>query len=181
MSQVDFKLDPSLKLGPVCLRIIDLDSMLSFYEQECGLKVIQHDGNFTPLGCGPSKESILILNHDEKVLKPPADGVGLYHYALLVPDRKSLAATYLSLGNNGVVFDGYADHNVSEALYLSDPEGNGIEIYADRPRSEWKFEDDEVQMATQPLDLESVIKELSKEAYDESAGIVEGTRSVTCT
>ncbi len=176
MSQVDFKLDPSLKLGPVCLRVNDLDSMLSFYKQEWGLKLIRHDGNFTALGSGQSKEPILILDHDEKALKPPADGAGLYHYALLVPDRKSLATTYLSLGNNGVVFDGYADHNVSEALYLSDPEGNGIEIYADRPRSEWKFEDGEVQMATQPLDLESIIKELPKGAHDEKAGMVEGTR-----
>jgi catechol 2,3-dioxygenase len=95
--------------------------MLSFYEKECGLKVIQRDGNFTALACEQSKEPILILDSDEKALKPPADAAGLYHYALLVPDRKSLAAAYLSLGNNGIVFDGYADHNVSEALYLSDP------------------------------------------------------------
>lgn len=176
LSQLDFKLDPGLKLGPICMRVNDLQLMLSFYEKECGLKIIQRDGNFTALACGQSKDPILILNHDEKALKPPADAAGLYHYALLVPDRKSLAAAYLSLGNNGVVFDGYADHNVSEALYLSDPEGNGIEIYADRPRSEWKFDDGEVQMATQPLDLESLIKELPKEGRDESTGFAEGTR-----
>lgn len=176
MSQLDFKLGPGLKLGPVCLRVNDLEMMLSFYEKECGLKVTHHDGNSTALACGRSEQPILILNHDERALKSPADAAGLYHYALLVPDRKSLAAAYLSLGNNGVVFDGYADHNVSEALYLSDPEGNGIEIYADRPRSEWKFDDGEVQMATQPLDLESVIKELPKEADDKLTGIVEGTR-----
>ena len=176
MSQLDFKLDPGLKLGPVCLRVNDLELMLSFYEKECGLRVINRDGNFTALGCGQSKEPILILDSDEKALRPPADAAGLYHYALLVPDRKSLAAAYLSLGNNGVVFDGYADHNVSEALYLSDPEGNGIEIYADRPRDNWKFQDGEVQMATQPLDLESLIKEIPKEGNDELTGIVEGTR-----
>ncbi|MGP8070179.1 MAG: VOC family protein [Candidatus Bathyarchaeia archaeon] len=176
MSQLDFKLDPGLKLGPICLRVNDLELMLSFYERECGLKVIQRDGSFTALVCGQSKEPILILDHDEKALKPPADAAGLYHYALLVPDRKSLAATYLSLGNNGIVFDGYADHNVSEALYLSDPEGNGIEIYADRPRSDWKFDEGEVQMATQPLDLDSLIKEVPKGGNDKLTGIPEGTR-----
>jgi catechol 2,3-dioxygenase len=176
VSQLDFKLDPSLKLGPVCLRVNDLELTLSFYEKECKLKVIQRDGNFTALASGQCKEPILILHHDEKAMKPPTDAAGLYHYALLVPDRKSLAAAYLSLGKNGVVFDGYADHNVSEALYLSDPEGNGIEIYADRPRSTWKFEDGQVQMATQPLDMESLIKELPKQANDELTGIVEGTR-----
>jgi len=176
LSQLDFKLDPGLKLGPVCLRVNDLELMLSFYEKECGLKVIQRDGNFTALACGQSKEPLLILDHDEKALRPPADAAGLYHYALLVPDRKSLAAAYLSLGNNGIVFDGYADHNVSEALYLSDPESNGIEIYADRPRSNWQFDEGEVQMATQPLDLESLIKELPKEDKDKLTGLVEGTR-----
>jgi len=176
LSLLDFKLGPGLKLGPVCLRVNDLDLMLSFYEKECGLKAIKHDGNFTALACGQSEQPILILKRDEKALKPPADAAGLYHYALLVPDRKSLAAAYVSLGNNGVVFDGYADHNVSEALYLSDPEGNGIEIYADRPRSEWKFDDGELQMATQPLNLESIIRELPKAAGDELDGIAEGTR-----
>ncbi len=176
MSELDFKLDPELKLGPICLRVNDLALMLSFYEKECGFKVTQRDGSFTALACGQSEEPILILNEDGKALKPPSDAAGLYHYALLVPDRKSLAAAYLSLGNNGAVFDGYADHNVSEALYLSDPEGNGIEIYADRPRSDWKFDDGEVEMATQPLDLDSLIKELPKKANDTLTGIAEGTR-----
>ena len=176
MSELDFKLDPQLKLGPVCLRVNDLELMLSFYEKECGFKIIQRDATFTALACGQSKEPILILNHDEKALKPPADAAGLYHYALLVPDRKSLAAAYLSLGNSGIVFDGYADHNVSEALYLTDPEGNGIEIYADRPRNSWKFDNGEVQMATQPLDLDSLIKELPKETSGTLTGLAEGTR-----
>jgi catechol 2,3-dioxygenase len=150
LSQSDFKLDPEMKLGPVCLKTTSPELMLSFYEEDLGLKVIQRDGNFTVLGCSAAREPILILNNDEKALKPPTDGAGLYHYALLVPDRRSLAAAYFSLGKEGVVFDGYADHQVSEALYLTDPEGNGIEIYADRPRSEWKFDDGEVQMVTQP-------------------------------
>jgi len=176
LSELDFKLDSQLKLGPVCLRVNDLELMLSFYEKGCGFKIIQRDASFTALACGQSQEPILILDHDEKALKPPADAAGLYHYALLVPDRKSLAAAYLSLGNSGIVFDGYADHNVSEALYLTDPEGNGIEIYADRPRNSWKFDNGEVQMATQPLDLDSLIKELPKETSGTLTGLAEGTR-----
>jgi catechol 2,3-dioxygenase len=167
-----------MKLGPVCLRVNNLEPMLSFYVNEFGLKVIRRDGNFTALGCGVATEPVLILDHDRNALRRPADAAGLYHYALLVPDRKSLATAYLSLGNKGVLFDGYADHQVSEALYLNDPEGNGIEIYADKPRSEWKFDEDgEVEMATLPLDLESLIKELPPNARQQnSAAIAEGTR-----
>jgi catechol 2,3-dioxygenase len=169
-----------MKFGPVCLRTNSLDSMLGFYKKELGLEVMQVQGNVTVLGCqaaNGANEPILILNHDEKALSRPSDAAGLYHFALLVPDRKSLAAACVSLGNKGVVFDGYADHQVSEALYLTDPDGNGIEIYADRPRREWKFDGDgEVEMATLPLDLDSLIKELPHGSHEESITIAEGTR-----
>jgi catechol 2,3-dioxygenase len=149
--------------------------MLSFYEEDFGLNEIRRDGNYTALGTSSTKEPIIILHHDEKASTPPTDATGLYHYALLVPDRKSLAAAYLSLGNKGVVFDGYADRQVSEALYLSDPEGNGIEIYSDRPRNEWSFDEEGVGMTTQPLDLDSLIKELPEQRGTAKA-IAEGTK-----
>lgn len=178
LSQSDFKLHPEMKLGPVSLKVRDLELMLSFYEKDLGLKVLRRDENNVELG--PSEmatEPILILRHDPKAEKAPADAAGLYHYALLVPDRRGLAAAYLSLGNTEVVFDGFADHLVSEALYLTDPEGNGIEIYADRPRSEWRFDEDGyVQMATQPLDLDSLLKELSGVPHDSLTAIAGGTR-----
>jgi catechol 2,3-dioxygenase len=174
VTQPEFKLHSELKLGPVCLRTKNQDAMLSFYERQLGLKVIRSDQGYTALGAGSTHEPILILHQDEKASSRPPNATGLYHYALLVPDRPSLAAAYLSLGNMGVVFDGYADHQVSEALYLSDPEGNGIEIYSDRPKSDWKFDDGGVEITTQPLDLDSLLKELPREGRGLQA-IADGT------
>lgn len=177
VSQPAFKLHPEMKLGPVSLRVGDLGTMMSFYEGDFGLKVLRRDENVVQLGAGKeATEPILILIHDPKAEKAPADAAGLYHYALLVPDRRGLAAAYLSIGNAGIVFDGFADHLVSEALYLTDPEGTGIEIYADRPRSEWKFDEEGyVQMATQPLDLDSLVKELAEVPADSLMAIARGT------
>jgi catechol 2,3-dioxygenase len=152
-----------LTLGSVSLVVRDLEPMTNFYVKDAGLRMKRIDDHYVELH--PSEESsepLLILKHDPRAEKTPTDAAGLYHYAILLPSRKSLAAAYLSLGNAGVVFDGYADHLVSEALYLTDPEGNGIEIYADRPRSEWQFDEDrKVQMATQPLDIDSLLAEVS--------------------
>jgi catechol 2,3-dioxygenase len=135
--------------------------MLSFYQRDCGLNIISTSETVTVLGCGEeATDPLLILNIDKKAIDAPKGATGLYHYAILVPDRKSLGAAYLALGKQGIVFDGYADHLVSEALYLTDPDGNGIEIYADRPREKWRRDEDGgVQMGTQPLDIDSLIKE----------------------
>ena len=175
MAETESKLHSELRVGPVCLRTKDLDSMLAFYEGDFGLKVIRSDGEYTALGTDATIEPIIILHHEANASNPPPNATGLYHYALLVPNRQSLAAAYLGLGSKGVVFDGYADHQVSEALYLTDPEGNGIEIYSDRPRSEWKFDEGGVEMTTQPLDLDSLIKELPSERAGELPAIAVGT------
>lgn len=172
-----FKLDSEMRLGPVSLKVKDLGLMLSFYEKDLGLVVLRRDGGIAELGASGSAEPILVLEHAPNGEKAPVDAAGLYHYALLVPDRRSLAAAYLVIGNAGITFDGFADHLVSEALYLTDPEGNGIEIYTDRARSEWKFDEDEqVEMATQPLDIDSLLGEVAKAPRDELKAIAEGTR-----
>jgi catechol 2,3-dioxygenase len=176
MSDSDFKLAPQLKVGPVCLRTKNLDDMLSFYERDFGFKVIRSDGGYTSLGDTLSSEPIIILHEDKKASQAPPGATGLYHYALLMPDRRSLAAAYVSLGNKGVVFDGYADHQVSEALYLNDPEGNGIEIYSDRPREKWKFDEDGVEMTTQPLNLDSLLAELPGRENKISKAMVDGAK-----
>ena len=152
-----------LSLGPVCLVVRDLEAMLDFYVREVGFKVKRSEEHCAELYSGDaSSEPLLILRHKPKAERAPIDAVGLYHFAMLLPNRKSLASAYLSLGNAGVIFDGYADHLVSEALYLTDPEGNGIEIYADRPRDQWKFDDEgRIRMATEPLDIDSLLKEVS--------------------
>ncbi len=177
LSLSEFKLHPEMKLGPVSLKVKDLGLMLSFYERDLGLTMLRGDGDIVELGPSKSGEPILLLRHVPNAEKSPPDAAGLYHYAILVPDRKSLAAAYLSLGNAGIIFDGFADHLVSEALYLTDPEGNGIEIYTDKPRGQWEFDEDGyVQMATLPLDLDSLLKELAGVDRNALKAIAEGTR-----
>jgi catechol 2,3-dioxygenase len=149
--------------------------MLSFYVEDLGLKAVRTDGDYTPLRTSEGKQPIIVLHHEAKASSRPPNATGLYHYALLVPNRQSLAAAYLTLGGKGIIFEGYADHQVSEAIYLTDPEGNGIEIYSDRPRSEWKFDESGVDMTTEPLDLDSLIKELPANGREESKPIAEGT------
>jgi len=152
--------------------------MLDFYVSKLGLKVNKLGDRHIELRANEkSAEPLLILRHDAKAESAPSDATGLYHYALLVPDRASLAATYLALGRNGILFDGYADHVVSEALYLTDPEGNGIEICADRASDEWKLDEDGgVQMGTLPLDVDSLLREVSGILDTDLVPIAEGTR-----
>jgi catechol 2,3-dioxygenase len=167
-----------ISLGPVSLAVRDLDSALDFYVKDLGLRMKVLDAERVELRPNEqSSEPLLILRHGAKIEAAPVDGAGLYHYAFLLPNRSSLAATYLSLGKAGVIFDGHADHLVSEALYLTDPEGNGIEIYADRPRNEWKYDEDgKVQMGTEPLDIDSLLRELGETSQDRLTAIPGGTR-----
>jgi catechol 2,3-dioxygenase len=151
--------------------------MLSFYEKDLGLVALRRDKEVVELSPSKSAEPIIVLRHVPNAERAPDDAAGLYHYALLVPDRRSLAAAYLAIGNAGIIFDGFADHLVSEALYLTDPEGNGIEIYADRERSHWKFDEDGyVDMTTQPLDIDSLLKEVTEARSDGLKAIADGTK-----
>lgn len=177
LSHSDFKLNSQMRLGPVSLKVMDLGLMMSFYERDLGLTVLRRNADLVELGPASSADPIIVLRQVTDAQKAPADAAGLYHFALLVPDRRNLAAAYFSLGNAGVIFDGFADHLVSEALYLTDPEGNGIEIYNDRPRSLWKFDEaGYVQIATQPLDINSLLKEMSGKPQESLKAIAEGTR-----
>jgi len=178
LAQVDSKTQHDMSLGPVSLIVRNLEEMLDFYVKGLGLKIgTQTGGQIELLPSKESHEPLLIFRSNAKAEMAPTSAAGLYHYALLLPDRTSLAAAYLSLGKAGVLFDGHADHLVSEALYLTDPEGNGIEIYADRPRDQWKFDEDgQVQMATQPLDIDSLLEEVSGTPQEDLIPIPEATR-----
>jgi catechol 2,3-dioxygenase len=174
-----FRMPSNMNLGPLTLRVRYLEKILLFYENDFGFKVKNRrldsdDGlEVIELGFNSNKkgelsansiEPALILKRDPDATKSPSNSAGLYHFAILVPDRKSLASTYLAIGNSGMYYDGFADHGVSEALYLQDPEDNGIEIYRDRPRKEWKYDNSgHLQMDTLPLDIESLLKELTKD------------------
>jgi len=173
----EFKLNSEMTFGPVSLKVRDLGSMLSFYEKDLGLVAFHRDREVVELSPSKSAEPIIVLRHVPNLERPPDDAAGLYHYALLVPDRRSLAVAYLATGNAGIIFDGFADHLVSEALYLTDPEGNGIEIYADRARNHWKFDEDGyVDMTTQPLDVDSLLKEVTEASRDSLKAIADGTK-----
>ena len=158
--------------GPI-LRVIDLDVELAYYQKfglipirrflgENGHEMIElgFDVNTTP-GSQSDNPPILTLMHDSSASRPSHRSAGLFHFAILTPDRESLAATFVSLEKQGIQFVGFADHLVSESLYLQDPEDNGIEIYCDRPRELWQFDEyGHVQMDTLALNFQSLLSEL---------------------
>jgi catechol 2,3-dioxygenase len=147
-------------IGSVHLTVADLDAQRSFYERALGLEVLERDGQTLRLGPEGSP-AILELTGDPDAPRRPHGTTGLFHFAVLVPERADLAQALRRVIEAGWRFTGASDHLVSEALYLNDPEGNGIEIYRDRPREEWpRNEEGVIQMATLPLDLDSVLGEV---------------------
>jgi len=172
MPQFDFVMDPKMTMGPVALRVKEYESAVKFYTEDLGLRIVRQDGNITELAPVKSPQTIVTLVDDQDARIPPRNSTGLYHFAILLPSRADLAKAYLALGNSGLAFDGYADHVVSEALYLTDPEGNRIEIYADKPRSAWRLDvDGTPQMGTYPLDIDSLLSEVKDTAIDELEAI----------
>ena len=179
----NFKLHPKMRLGAPALIVRDLDGSLSYYEKDLGLSVLgraENEAGHKVIELSTSNvgsEPLLILDHDPSAKESPPNSAGLYHYAILVPDRKSLALTYLALGKRGVYFEGFADHLVSESLYLRDPEGNGIEIYRDRPREEWKRDQDgHIMMDTLPLNIPSLLSELNSEERKNAKAFPDGAK-----
>jgi catechol 2,3-dioxygenase len=150
---------PDTSIGRVRLRVADLDDLTAFYERVLGLQAGEREGDVTRLGPA-SGEPLIELVGAPDAPAPPSFSTGLFHLAILVPDRAELARALQRVAGAGWRLTGASDHLVSEALYLQDPEGNGIEIYRDRPREEWRRNGDELAMATLPLDLEAVLGEL---------------------
>lgn len=147
-------------VGPVRLRVADLDRLTAFYRDAIGLAEVATEGNLVRLGVRPG-EPLVELIGAPGAPRPPARSSGLFHLAVLVPDRPQLARAIRRVIDSGWSFTGASDHLVSEAMYLDDPEGNGIEIYRDRPRQEWPRLDGAIRMATEPLDLDGVMAEES--------------------
>jgi catechol 2,3-dioxygenase len=146
-------------LGTVSLTVTDLDRSRAFYERAIGLRVSELDDG--GLGLGVAGERPLIaLRGDRSAPHLNRRAPGLYHLAILVPTRLDLAFALARVAEVRWPLDGASDHLVSEALYLSDPDGNGIEIYRDRPRADWPRSGDQLQMSTLALDLDGLIGEL---------------------
>jgi catechol 2,3-dioxygenase len=149
-------LDPRARIGAVRIAVADLDRAVAFYEQAIGLRTLDSADGVARLG--PEGGSpILELEPDPEAPPRPPGTTGLFHFAILVPTRGDLAAALRRVSDAGWRFTGASDHLVSEALYLNDPEHNGIEIYRDRPREEWDYDGGQVRMATIPLNLDAVM------------------------
>jgi catechol 2,3-dioxygenase len=146
-------------IGKVRLRVADIDGLSEFYERVVGLRAVEREGELARLG-PEGGEPLVELVSAPGAPAAPDFSTGLFHLAILVPDRAELARSLRRVAGAGWRLTGASDHLVSEALYLRDPEGNGIEIYRDRPREEWGHDGGELRMATLPLDLESVLGEL---------------------
>jgi catechol 2,3-dioxygenase len=145
-------------IGAVRLRVADRDRVQRYYEDVIGLHELERDGVVVRLG---ADTPLVDLVADPDAPPRPARSTGLFHLAVLVPARADLARAMQRVAAAGGRFSGASDHFVSEALYLSDPEGYGIEIYRDRPRAEWEYEPSgELRMGTVALDLDGVLGEL---------------------
>jgi len=150
-------IDSRTSVGPVSLTVRDRVRAGSFYRCVVGLSEIAADGGRMLLGAG--ERALVELVEDRDAPPRPPRTTGLFHLAILLPDRVALARSLRRLVETGWPLQGASDHLVSEALYVGDPEGNGIEIYRDRPREEWRRDGSELRMATLPLDLDDLLRE----------------------
>jgi catechol 2,3-dioxygenase len=166
-------IDPATSLANVELVVGDLDAQTGFYRDAIGLRELRRGDGVVELGASDGDAPLVTLIGDPDAPVRPRGTTGLFHLALLVADRAELARAVNRVAATGHGFTGASDHLVSEALYLNDPEGNGIEIYRDRPREDWPRAEGELQMATLPLDLDGVLA--SAPAGDAGDGMAEGT------
>lgn len=145
------------------LRVRDLDRVRAFYEHGLGLKAVSEETGSVLLSV-PGAPAWIRLDHAPNAPKRQAGSEGLFHIAFLVPTREDLSRILRRFRARQTPLQGAADHAVSEAIYLQDPEGNGLEIYRDRPREDWPWRQDEVMMVTDPLDVDDLFDLTSKEA-----------------
>lgn len=144
-----------IHIHSLSLRVRDLENMTAFYSAVIGLDVLIAEPGHTTLG-KDGKPLINLINRPNDELDDPTTA-GLFHTAFLMPSREDLGRWLIMAYMNGVPFTGFSDHRVSEALYLNDPEGNGIEVYADRPHQDWEWRDNRIIMGSQQLDLDNLV------------------------
>lgn len=155
-------IDSKVCIGHVHLKVADLERSLQFYCGVLGFEITQRYGTQAAFVSAGGYHHHIGLNTWESLggSPPPAGTTGLYHVAILYPTRRALAVALLRLIDAGIRLEGASDHGVSEALYLRDPDGNGIELYRDRPQVEWpRSSDGQLSMFTRHLDLDGLLKE----------------------
>jgi catechol 2,3-dioxygenase len=170
---MSFSIHPETVIGQVKLKVTDLERSVAFYRDVVGFKLLKLDNQAAELTVDGNSPLVFLEEIPGGVVTPRRSAAGLYHFAILVPDRQSLGLSLRNLIASGIS-TGQADHLVSEALYITDPDNNGIEIYADRPRSTWKRDvNNEYIMAVDPIDWDGLLNEAGDEAW---SGLPEGTR-----
>jgi catechol 2,3-dioxygenase len=167
--QTSAVLPATLRLGAAHLTVSDLDRSVGFYQDALGLRQHGRDDGVAALGTGG--EDLLVL-HEEPGARPAGRHAGLYHFALLFPSREELARAVHRLALTRTPISGASDHGVSEAIYLPDPDGNGIELYADRPRDQWPppGPGERVGMFTRALDVHDLLATIADEEPVRQAG-----------
>jgi catechol 2,3-dioxygenase len=163
------RLPADTRVGPVQLQVSDLARSLNYYQQVLGLRLLGQGNGRATLGAqGDNTPLVELVERPDARPVPRRGQLGLYHFAILLPDRRALGRFVRHLASLGARA-GASDHLVSEALYLHDPDGLGIEVYADRPRSSWRVRDTEqgreLTMATEPLDLDSLVRAAGDEPW----------------
>ena len=162
---------PDTTMGPVELTVADHERSRQYYEQTIGLRVLDQAGPRLRLGADGTELLVLV---EEPGARPSVGHTGLFHFALLLPDRPSLARWLAHAGRARVALTGLSDHFVSEAIYLRDPDHHGIELYADRSRETWEG-GVEAGMTTLPLDVDALLGELDDPATEPFEGLPAGT------
>ncbi len=157
-------IDPGVDIGHVHLRVADLDRAIGFYRDVLGFELKSRLSGAAFLSAGGYHHHIGLNTWGSKGGEPPPRGTtGLYHFAIRYPTRCALADALRRLAEAKVHLEGASDHGVSEALYLHDPDGNGLELYWDRPREKWPLGvGGEIEMITAPLDLDDLVAELRR-------------------
>jgi catechol 2,3-dioxygenase len=158
----DTPIDPQVRIGHVHLKVADLERALAFYCGVLGFQIMERHGNEVAfISAGGYHHHIALNTWESRDGAPPAPGTtGLYHLAILYPDRRTLADALRRLTQARIPLEGASDHGVSEALYLRDPDDNGVELYHDRPRSDWpRKADGSLDMFTRRLDLADLLRE----------------------
>ena len=149
---------PPPYIGRVALAVADIERSIRFYTDVIGLTLLARDGDDAQMGAG---DEPLLLLHGQAGLSRVRRATGLYHFALLLPSRADLGDALQHYVDANAPIGGFADHAVSEAIYLTDPDGHGIEVYRDRPRAEWPYRGNTLGMTTEPIDFQGVLRSQS--------------------
>ncbi|MEO8575868.1 MAG: VOC family protein [Gemmatimonadales bacterium] len=173
ISPPGYRLPDATRIGRIRLQVADIDRSIAYYQKVLGLDVRERSDGFASLVPTGGGDSILELKERKDARAVPRRGLlGLYHFAVLLPDRASLGQFVAHLSEIGV-YAGMSDHLVSEAVYLTDPDGLGIEVYADRPRESWQAVNRQLTMASNPLDVQNLIASAGGTKWD---GMPAGTK-----